>query len=52
MDTQSAYQFQFKKEIEELCEPMIYVPEGGTHIRFEGMDTASMVAKCVKSNIS
>ena len=28
--------FQFKKEIEELSEPMIYVPEGKTHIRLEG----------------
>ena len=39
MDTQSACKFQFKKEIEEICEPMIYVPEGRTHIRLEGMDT-------------
>ena len=37
MANKSVHTFQFKKEIQELVESVIYLPEGKTHVLFDGM---------------
>ena len=39
MDNQSVNSIRFKKEIEELIEPVKYLPEGKTRVLFDGMYT-------------
>ena len=39
MDNQSVNSIQFKKEIEDFIELVAYLPEGKTHVIFDGMYT-------------